>query len=72
MLMDHQGVLEAGVCQDRPPWASIHPANGPPEYPRDAVSAPIWHIQPTSQALPLPSPFGVKVNAAAQQIRNRV
>ena len=48
------------------------PAKCPSEYPRDAVYAPIWHIQPVSQVLSFLAQFRLMVNAAGKQIRNKV
>ena len=66
MLMD-QGVLEAGVCKNRPRQISLleypSPASLQPEYPREAASRPIWHILPASQAPSHPTQFRLKLNA---------
>ena len=53
VLIDQQGVLEAGVTTLR----RVSAAQYPPEHRRDVVYTPIWHIPPTSRALPSPAHF---------------
>ena len=77
MLMDHPGRPRGRRVLEPPSvgyfcYPLSTPAKCPSEYPRDAVYAPIWHIQPVSQVLSFLAQFRLKVNAAGKQIRNKV